>query len=122
MKLKNPCSISELITYARSVPQIDDNDAINRLFYELNRLSSETIEKRTICAIFQLFQYYVTDKYIDIGCMVLAIMTQPKNIYHNIFIDIKKGKVGITNNCKPNFNEINDISNNLKQLIAEAFI
>lgn len=115
--------MAELVSYTQTVPFIDDNNGINRLYYELNRISTTEIEKRTIAAIFKLLQHYHKENYIDIGCMVLAILTQPKSLRHVVFLNIKKGNFGVMEGVQfnPNNERINDICNNLKQIIVGVF-
>ena len=126
MKLPNPCSISELIRYCDSVQFTDDNDYINQIYVELNRISSEHIEKRIIASTYKLLHYTAgEDSYIDIGCLILAIMTLTKNIYHNIVVDLKTGSIGVTENTPkqmfPDLKKISEISNCIKQIIVNQF-
>lgn len=124
MKLNNSCSLAELVAYAQTVPFKDDNKAINCLYYELAKISKDPIDKRIISAIFQLLQHYHAENYIDIGCMILAILSQPKSLRHVVFLNIKKGTFGVMNgvNFQPDNKRINDICNNLKQIIVNVFI
>lgn len=122
MNLSNPCSITELITYAETAPFKDDNEYITKICAELNRVSEKMMTQRIVASIFQLFLYSVGPaEYIDIGCAVLSFMAQPVACHDNVFIDIKTGKIGVIEGILPENSNVTDLCNNLKQIIAEIY-
>jgi len=115
--LPNPCPIKTIEKYANdAIPSNNDSN------HYIDALNKETnIPKNVIMSIFQLFQYYCPKNYIDIGCAIISLLLVPND---GIFVDLKSGEVIIDSNYK-NFkclNDARDMSNNLKQIIADIFL
>jgi len=114
--LPNPCPINKLKQYASSC--LANNNDVNS--YIIALYEETGIPTNQIIAVFQLFQHYCPDNYIDVGCAALSLMSIPND---GIFIDLKSGESKISANY-PNPNKLSeamDLCNSLKQIIAEIF-
>lgn len=120
MKINNPCSITELKICCQCMPFTDDNEYINLINIETKKYNE--VDKRTIAAVFQITNRYSGDNYIDIGCAIISFMAQPDHLNHNVFINLKDGKVGISGDIIPNSEEVKNLCNNIKQIISDVFI
>lgn len=118
MKLNNPCSITELKMYCQTVPFDNDNELINMIHLETIKNGNQ-VDKRTISAIFKLTMHYSGDKYLDIGCAIISFMSQPKELYHNIYINLIDGNIGVLSGCNllPDNDNVTNFCNSIKQII-----
>lgn len=121
MILSNPCLFSDLMTYSESVPFTDDNKFINLIYLELNKIGN--IRKRTIASIFKLLMHTLEndEKYIDIGCTVLTILSHGKKYYYNMVLNLKNGDIGVIDgspeNNIPDSKKISEVSNSIKMIL-----
>lgn len=117
MQLTNPCSITNLVKYAESVKPDCNNDYIEVVYKELLKTDGN-LNKNIVVPIFQLFLEYNKEKYIDVGCMCLALIILPFK-HNDLYIDIRTGEIATSNDYKVDLRFAYDLANNLKQIIAD---
>lgn len=107
----NCCAISDIKKLKTTE---ETNQYIDAISKELG------LSKVTVASTLQFFQKFSGDKYIDIGCVALALMTMP---HKGIYINLTDGRLAVGDRAdKPKLNEVRDKANNLKQVIAQIFV
>jgi len=118
MNINNPCSITELKVYCRTVPFTDDNEYINNINVETKKFNE--VDKRTIAAVFKLAKHYSIIDYTDVGCAIISFMAQPDDLSHNVYINIVSGQIGIVGEMIPDKYKVEDLCNNIKQILLQT--
>jgi hypothetical protein len=121
MQIKNPTPVSELLDFCTQNPITEKNQFITEICKELSKINTQMTED-LVSTVFVIAKQHSKDiSYIDVGCAILALMTQPKEQIGNIIIDISNGKIGVTEDKNvPDNQTVAKICDSIKMVILET--